>query len=176
MNILIKQKEQIATKRLVLKPYSNKDIDSLVELLTNEIITKTFMVPDYETKEQFVDLAKKLISFSKPEDTKHLEYGIYLENKLIGFINDCNLEEDEIEIGYVVHPDYQGHGYATEAVLAVINDLKAMGFKKVSAGFLVDNAASRKVLEKCGMTPSDVADEVEYRGVLHKCAYYEKKI
>ena len=45
------------------------------------------------------------------------------------------MKERTIEIGYVIHPDFQGHGYATEAVRAVIAQLKAIGFQKVIAGF-----------------------------------------
>ena len=47
------------------------------------------MVPEFESLEQVEKLAKKLIVFSQKDDTKHLEYGIYLDGKLIGFVNDC---------------------------------------------------------------------------------------
>ena len=51
------------------------------------------------------------------------------------FINDCGIKGEEIEIGYVIHPDHQGHGYATEAVRAIICELREMGFRKVIAGY-----------------------------------------
>lgn len=174
MNLPIKKKKYIQTERLTLKPYSQDDVESLVELLTNSEITTTFMVPDFETKEKAIALAEKLIAFSQLDDTKHLEYGIYLDNRLIGFINDCGIENNEIEIGYVVHPDYQGHGYATESVRAIISELRDMGFQKITAGFFVENIASHRVLEKCGMKPSNCTEEEEYRGVVHKCEYYER--
>ena len=81
------------------------------------------------------NLAEKLIDFSREEDTTHLEYGICLNGKIIGFINDCGIKDEEIEIGYVIHPDNQGHGYATEAVRAIICELREMGFRKVIAGY-----------------------------------------
>lgn len=65
-------------------------------------IAKTFMVPDFETAEHTVALANKLISFSQVNDTQHPEYGIYPGGKLIGSINDCGIEENELEIGYVL--------------------------------------------------------------------------
>ena len=74
------------------------------------------MVPDLKTTEQVTALAETLISYSQIEDVEHLAYGIYADDRLIGFINDCGMENDTIEIGYVIHPDYQGKGYATEAV------------------------------------------------------------
>lgn len=60
------------------------------------------MVPDFETAEHTVALANKLISFSQVNDTQHPEYGIYPGGKLIGSINDCGIEENDLEIGYVL--------------------------------------------------------------------------
>lgn len=163
----------ITTKRLTLKTYASEDVDGLINLLINPEITKTFMVPDYESHEQMEALAKKLIVLSQVEDTKHFEYGIYLNDELIGFVNDCGIEDNEIEIGYVIHPDYQGNGYATEALGAVICELREMGFHKVTAGFFEENAASRRVMEKCGMQQTGVIEDEEYRGRHHVCRYYE---
>ena len=113
----ITQAQCIQTKRLELRPYRKSDTEQLMRLLTNEKITKTFMVPDFEAEEQLLGLASKLIAFSQREDTAHLEYGIYLKDALIGFINDCGMEGDEIEIGYVIHPDYEGRmGSAQEII------------------------------------------------------------
>ncbi len=81
----------------------------------------------------------------KVEDTAHLEYGVYLDNRMIGFVNDCGTEGDAIEIGYVIHTQCQGYGYATEAVKAVLKELQEMGFQKVKAGFFEENTASRSL-------------------------------
>ena len=139
MDLSIRKKAAIRTKRLTLKPYAQEDIPALAKLLQNKEITKTFMVPDFETKAQVAVLVQKLISFSSLADTRHLEYGIYLNDALIGFVNDCGIEEDSIEIGYVIHPNHQGKGYATEAVKAVLHELKKMGFHKVTAGYFQEN-------------------------------------
>ena len=150
------EKTQIKTERLILKPYSEQDIDTLTE-----------------SRSCAEELVRKLIVFSRPDDTKHLEYGIYLNEKLIGFINDCGIEDDEIEIGYVIHPQYQGHGYATEAVHAVITELREIGFRKVTAGYFSENTASLRVMEKCGMQKTAITDEEDYRGKRHICKYCE---
>lgn len=173
MELPIRKKAQVRTERLVLKPYSEADAKPIAALLTDPEITKTFMVPEFETAAQAEALARKLIAFSRIEDTVHLEYGVYLEGRLIGFINDCGAEHGEIEIGYVIAPAYQGKGYASEAVGAVIGELREMGFRKVTAGYFEENAASRRVMEKCGMKPNGHSDEEEYRGVCHRCFYSE---
>ena len=48
-----------------------------------------------------------------------------------------------------------------------------MGFRKVKAGYFEENVASRRVMEKCGMKQLSYTDEIEYRGIVHKCFYYE---
>ena len=151
MALPIKKKALIKTERLIIKPFSAADVDGLVNLLLNPEITKTFMVPKFESVEQMKNLAEKLIDFSREEDTTHLEYGICLNGKIIGFINDCGIKDEEIEIGYVIHPDNQGHGYATEAVRAIICELREMGFRKVIAGYsqLSCNGKMRNEADLC---------------------------
>lgn len=64
------------------------------------------------------------------------------------FINSDGIPE----IGYVLGYDYWGKGIMTEAVKALIAELFRKGSDKVCACHHVDNPASGKVMEKCGMT------------------------
>ena len=64
------------------------------------------------------------------------------------------------EIGYGISEDYQGQGYATEAVDAVVAwALQKPGVTRVEAETEPDNRASRRVLEKCGFLPSGTFGE-----------------
>ena len=99
MGLPIQKKASIRTERLELKPFSEGDVERLSELLMNAEIAKTFMLPDFENRERSAALAERIIGFSRIGDTAHLEYGIYLDGRLIGFVNDCGVEGDEIEIG-----------------------------------------------------------------------------
>lgn len=162
-------KRTIQTERLTLRPYERSDRGRLAELLTDSEISETFMIPDYRTYEEYLGLADKLIEFSRPEDSDHLEYGIYLGDTLIGFVNDCGIEDTEIEIGYIMDPAYKNHGYTTEAVRAVINELWEMGFRRITAGYFEGNEASRRVMEKCGMKRSGEEETDEYRGKTLRC-------
>lgn len=129
-----------------------------------------------QIREQAAALAEKRIRFSHPQDTRHLEYGIYRNGTLIGFINGCGIHGSTIEIGYAIHPDYQGQGYATEAVCALLQELRDMGLRSVTAGFFTENQASRRVMEKCAMTLTDYWDKVDYRGSIHTCRYCEIRL
>ena len=55
------------------------------------------------------------------------------------------------EIGYVLSYKFWGNGLMTEAVKAVINELFNCGFNILGACHDINNPASGKVMEKCGM-------------------------
>jgi len=169
MSRRILKKESIETDRLLLRPYRKEDRDRLVEMLRNPEITATFMVPDYSEASEYYALADKLIEFSRIEETIHFEYGIYLDELLIGFLNDCGYDDETIEVGYVIDPLYKGRGFATEALKAVLKEFREMGFKKVTAGFFEGNTGSRRVMEKCGMHLNGHTEEEEYRGKRFTC-------
>ena len=65
-----------------------------------------------------------------------------------------------VEIGYGILEEYQGQGYATEAVgAAVIWALQQPFVTCVEAETAPDNRASQRVLEKCGFLPSGTFGE-----------------
>lgn len=61
-------------------------------------------------------------------------------------------------IGYVLGRRFWGHGYMTEAVSAVIEYLFAEGFTCVKAEHHIDNPASGRVMQKCGMAKTGQAE------------------
>lgn len=65
-----------------------------------------------------------------------------------------------VEIGYGILEEYQGQGYATEAVgAAVLLALQQPGVSRVEAETGPDNQASQRVLEKCGFLPAGTVGE-----------------
>ena len=65
-----------------------------------------------------------------------------------------------VEIGYGILEEYQGQGYATEAIDAtVVWALKQSNVTRVEAETEPDNRASQRVLEKCGFLPSGTFGE-----------------
>jgi RimJ/RimL family protein N-acetyltransferase len=60
-------------------------------------------------------------------------------------------EDQDPEIGYWIGVPYWGHGYATEAVRALIDHaFEARHIGALRAGARTSNDVSRRVLEKCG--------------------------
>ena len=165
-----KKKAQLQTERLVLKVYEEWDRSRMLEILYDETVKKTYMIPDFADIQQANALFEKMMQLSR--DHHRFVYGIYLENELIGFVNDCEIEGATVELGYVIAPAYQRNGYATEALGACIEELFRMGYQQVKAGFFEENIASCRVMQKCGMWKMAFEEEIEYKGVLHHCIYY----
>lgn len=164
----------IKTERLAIKPYGVSDQAAMIELLTNQEIKKSYMIPDFQTEEEAINMFKKLYAFSY--DDKHYERGIYLNQQLIGFVNDVEIEDSVIELGYVIHPEYHNKGYATEMLQAVICELFHKGYSQIVTGAFDHNLASIQVMLKCGMSKLEKEDDITYHGESHHCHYYGIRI
>ncbi len=82
----------------------------------------------------------------------------------IGFIQ-ATVSPPRCLIAYVLHPDAQGHGYATEATVAVIDHLfTAYPIDAVTAEIHVDNVPSIALVKRLGFTwvrhDAEEADDV----------------
>ena len=164
---------KIKGHRLTLGSIRECDFDELIALMKNEEVGKTYMVPDLPTREAEMKLFTRIRELSERDD--RYVFGIFLDNVLIGMLNDTDINGKTIEVGYAIHPDYWGKGYATEALSAVIPFLFSAGFDEIIAGAFECNPASLRVMEKSGMKKSNLKAEIEYRGVTHKCVYYSIK-
>ncbi len=158
------------TKPLALNPFSCADMDVVLDILTNTDIKQTYMLPDFLTREDALPLFRRLLELSQKED-RYIR-GIYRDGQLIGFLNDVEITGGCIELGYVIHPEYWGQGYMTEALRLAISDLFRLGYRQVVCGAFRENIASIRVMEKAGMEKLAKTDEIEYRGKQHQCLYY----
>ena len=163
----------LQTARLIIKKITEGDQESALDLLTNGTIKKTYMLPDFEKREDAVPLFRRIMELSQG-DQRYVR-GIYLNDHLIGYSNEVEVVEKSIELGYLIHPDYHGKGYMTEALVALIPALFALGYEEVVCGAFEENPASLRVMAKAGMTLLDKTDEIEYRGKMHRCIYYSAR-
>ena len=159
----------VKTPRLLLKRITARDAEEGIRIYREERVNKTYMFPDLTE-----DAARKLhdrISALSANDGRYVR-GIYLENKMVGFINDPEILGSTIELGWVVDPEYHNRGYATEAVTYAIEDLFSRGYKEITAGAFEENPASIRVMQKSGMHLIEKTEEIDYRGKIHHCIFY----
>ena len=120
------------------------------------------------------------------ESLDDFDFSTYLENedllairlkesgRLIGIILPFDEKDGSCEIGYGIGSNYWGRGYATEAVGRFIEYLfREKKLNTVYASFFAGNDASRRVMEKCGMSFSRLSEkELSYMGVERDLVYY----
>jgi ribosomal-protein-alanine N-acetyltransferase len=70
----------------------------------------------------------------------------------------------EGEIGFFLIKRYWGRGYATEAARLVIDyGFSQLGLHRITASCLAANAASERVMQKCGMVKEGVLRKSDFR-------------
>lgn len=107
-----------------------------------------------------VEVAEGWIVFAQWQARRALHYPLALDHPREGLIGFCGVfrhgnltkgAQQDWELGYWVAKPYWGRGYASEAAAAVIAWARgALGVRRLTAGYLEDNAASARVLEKAG--------------------------
>lgn len=61
-------------------------------------------------------------------------------------------ESGEVEVGYVLHKKFWGNGFASEAVMALLEYAKKhIDIDYIIAYASIENIGSTRVMEKCGM-------------------------
>lgn len=155
---VIRYMRRIETERLVLRPVAPYDVQDIHAYAGDPGINMMMFLPheSIEVTEKFVEYALSEWDLEEPDD---LEYVILLDGRIIGGINLERCEEEgSYELGWVMHRDYRGRGYATEAAKALLpiafDERKA---ERVRAHCDSRNAASERVMQKLGMLLADAS-------------------
>ncbi|HEX3505739.1 MAG TPA: GNAT family N-acetyltransferase [Xanthobacteraceae bacterium] len=136
----------LETERLVLRAPRLADAKAIARLANDRRVAEnTARIPHpyhLDDAEQFIAGANRHVG--------EATFAIVLKGEVIGM---CGVEprDGSAEIGYWAGVPYWNHGFATEAVRAVIDHaFSELGHEALQAGARVTNPASRRVLEKCG--------------------------
>ena len=168
-----KKQAIITTKRLTLHPFDQNDEQRMIEMLTHPHVYKTYLVPEYNSQEEYVQLFERFKQLSL--DGERFVYGVYLNGRLIGWVNEVQKQNDQIELGLVIHPSFNNMGFGTEVLGACIEQLFSMGFAVVKTGAFEQNVASIRVMQKCNMKMLCERERIEYRGAVYSCVTFEKR-
>jgi aminoglycoside 6'-N-acetyltransferase len=86
-------------------------------------------------------------------------------------------EPGVIKVGYTISPAFQGHGYATEAVGALVEyALDTLGAEVVRAYAGADNTPSIRVAEKVGMRLIETFEHADEDGVWFGVRYERHRV
>ena len=142
---------ELWTQRLTLREYRMEDAETLYRNFG--------MVPSmyqysgwnpYATPEMARQTVRGYIQ--SYGDERFYAWVMDFEDVLIGTIGAYDYEGGQIEVGFSVDEGWRGRGYATEALVKVLEYLtENEGIPRVTAWCAAENTASRGVLEKAGM-------------------------
>ena len=160
--------QTIETERLILRRFEYSDIDSMIRNWTSDEQPQwDYAESCYSTPEAVKELfdTKYIVSYSRND---YYRWAVIEKesSECIGQIAYFSLDKSNQhgEIEYVIGPSFQGKGYATEMTRAVIK----YGFEKINLHRIeidcrTENEASRRVIEKCGLTYEGVFRDFFWR-------------
>lgn len=152
----------IVSDRLLLRPWRDEDVDFLLDLESRWEVMR-FLGAQPTTMS---DRANALASIARRRAIDDPVHGIWVITTAMGgrLVGNLLLKPvplsagepiggtPEVEIGWHLHPDAWGHGYATEAAAAVLADAFSRGLTRVIAVTDPANHASQAVCRRLGMT------------------------
>lgn len=146
----------VLTSRLTLRRAARDDLEATwqfrrLESASRWITRAPATVEDYRTEfEDPSSLARTLV----------VELGSTVIGDLMLRVEDAWAQAEvahrargvQAELGWVLHPDHAGHGYATEAVRELIRlCFEDLGLRRVTANCFAANEASWRLMERVGM-------------------------
>lgn len=146
---------KLRTERLLLRQLVPADATALFVYRSDEETNKYLSLQPKTVDDVKAFIRSAAVQYNKPGTW--FQFGMVLESThiLIGDIGVHFLANDtdnkQVEVGFTLHPDYRGKGYASEALTAVIDDLFTRLKKhRIVASVDPANTASRKLLENLG--------------------------
>ena len=140
----------LETDRLILRPLTVEDAEAVYLWVSDERVTKYMPYQAYTGTD---DVRKWLMTLQSDNETNNFGF-VFKENNLLIGSGDIGYskEKSSWDFGYNIRYDYWNRGLATEAAKCMMifayDNFKARDF---SASHAVDNTASGRVMEKCGL-------------------------
>lgn len=142
----------LETERLSLRPLEVSDADLLFPVLSDIEVMAHWDIPEVDDP----DLVRSIVAgqVADAETGKAAHWAIRkLDNG--AFLGACDVSDIDrwhkrAEVGFILGRDAWGHGYALEAMRAVIGYAAAMGVRRLAARTHLGNRRSDALLEKLG--------------------------
>jgi ribosomal-protein-alanine N-acetyltransferase len=147
----VKASERIETARLILRRPRREDADAIFARYAGDVeVTRQLGWPRHEA----IDASRGFVDFSDA-DWQRWPAGPYLvesreSGTLLGATGLGFETAYRASTGYVFAKDAWGHGYATEALGAIVGVAREAGVVRLYALCHAEHSASARVMEKCG--------------------------
>ncbi|MGD0313367.1 MAG: GNAT family N-acetyltransferase [Acidimicrobiales bacterium] len=146
----------LLTRRLVLRPLEETDLDAYTGLLTTPEVRRSLRLPEsFSRGDAWTGMAQWRGQWELRGTGQFA-----LEERATGrFVGRAGLHRPEqedwpgVEVGWALHPDCWGRGYATEAGAASLSyAFEVLGLDEVFSVILPENVRSQAVARRLGLT------------------------
>lgn len=151
---IFKNIPSLHTPRLILRRMQRFDIDDIFDYAHNPETSKFLLWYPHETKRDTGIYFKNVDKRYKAAEFYDWAIEERVSGRMIGTCGFTSINEIDrkAEIGYVINPRHKGKGYATEAVMRVLEfGFGELGFERIEARYMLGNDRSRRVMDKCYM-------------------------
>ena len=167
----------LRTERLVLRPLEASDAAEVYEYQRIPEVLRYLPWPMRERAEAYAHTARRAAGRVLAADGDFVFFAAMLpgsaaderapaaRDRLIGdfMIRVSSVQHAQLELGWVLHPDFQGRGYAREAAAAVRDfAFEHLNPHRLQAFLDARNAASAALCERLGMRREATLLEEEY--------------
>lgn len=167
MEIISKNKRQILTERLLLRPLDLSDLETAYPYSSDPGIARYMMFYPHNSMEETKKFLESVTTEWMCDCPKFYEYAVMLGETHIGSVSLYVLDEERKtgELAWMLAEKWQGHGYATEAARALLEyAAETLKMTRIIAQCDARNTPSRHVMEKLGMKLTDADGVRTYRG------------
>lgn len=138
----------VETDRLTVRPMGTEDWRSVQKIWTDQ--SRSEYAPYDNPKDVSDEAVQTMVrKWAEHQSREHIFLVVCLGQEVIGFMN-FHLHGTRHEISYGFQKEFQGKGYAGEAVSAALEELSREGIKSFSAGTGLKNTPSVKLLHAVG--------------------------
>ena len=146
----------ILTERLILRPFRDDDLEAMVAIYGREDVNRylDWGPRSRDDVREWLGRFKRLTDITPRGDALRLAALLKVSDSLIGDFSVWRTSREHLqgEIGFVVHPDHQGKGYAVEAATVMLRmGFERLGFHRIAGQCDPRNAASASLMERLGM-------------------------
>ena len=142
----------IKTPHLVIREFEPDDWQALHAFMSLPEVSE-YRPNDVMNEHAAREFIRSAIAHRKADKRGRWHLAITLKTgELIGMVALGVVSEDTGGLGYALHPSYWNHGYTTETVATILQfGFETLDLHRIRAHCHIDNIASTRVMEKCGM-------------------------
>ena len=150
----------LQTQRLLLRPMRVSDTDDMYEYAKDPEVTRYLLWRPHTCREYTRSYLEYLAG--RYRLGAHYEWAmIHRESgRMIGTCGFAGIDCPNAcaELGYVLNPDFRGQGLVVEAARCVMDfAFNTLNLHRIEARYMIENLASRRVMDKLGMRFEGVA-------------------